>query len=286
MSTIAILTETTADLTERQKLLPDLYQIPLYILFGNESYKENIDISHQEYYQKMEEIDYLPTTSQPTPADFMAKYEEILKQGYDEIIVITMSSKLSGTNQSAVLAAEDFENVHVFNTRMASFGEGLIVEQACRLVEEGASSGEILDHLKILDEETKLLAMLVTLDNIVKGGRLPKAAASIQSFLGLKFIIRLGEGKVSLVRQTRTESKGFQAMAKEFEKARAESDQPLKAVIAHVNSPESGRELLDYMNEQFPEVDFEITSIGPVIGTHAGNSAVGLGWLPDYLTEK
>lgn len=286
MSKIAILTETTADLTDRQKLMPHLYQIPLYILFGEESYKENIDISHQEYYQRMEEIDYLPTTSQPTPADFMVKYEEILNEGYDEIIVITMSSKLSGTNQSALIAAEDLENVHVFNTRMASFGEALMVEQACHLVEKGVSSEQILNHLKVLDEETKLLAMLVTLGNIVKGGRLPKAAAAIQSFLGLKFIIRLGDGKVSLVKQTRTENKGFQAMAKEFKKALAKSDQPLKATIAHVNSPETGQALLDYMSEQFPEVSFEVTSLGPVIGTHAGNGAAGLAWLPDYLTEK
>lgn len=286
MSKIAILTETTADLTDRQKLMPHLYQIPLYILFGKESYKENIDISHQEYYHRIEEINYLPTTSQPTPGDFRSKYEEILNEGYDEIIAITMSSKLSGTNQSAMMAAEGLKNVHVFNTRMASFGEGLIVEQACHLIEKGASSEQILNHLKVLDEETKLLAMLVTLDNIVKGGRLPKAAATIQSFLGLKFIIRLGEGKISLVKQTRTENKGFQAMAKEFEKALSKSEQPLKATIAHVNSPETGQALLEYMSEQFPEVNFEVASIGPVVGTHAGNGAAGLAWLPDYLTEK
>lgn len=286
MSKIAILTETTADLTDRQKQLPHLYQIPLYILFGEESYKENIEITHQEYYQRMEEIDYLPTTSQPTPSDFRMKYEEILGGGYDEIIVITMSSKLSGTSQSAALAAEDLQNVHVFNTRMASFGEGLIVEQACHLAENGASSGQIMTHLKVLDEETELLAMLVTLDNVVKGGRLPKAAATIQSFLGLKFIIRLRDGKVSLIKQTRTENKGFQAMAKEFEKALAESDQPLKATIAHVNSSETSQELLDYMSKKFPEVNFDLTSVGPVIGTHAGKGAAGLAWLPDYFSKK
>ncbi len=280
MSKIAILTETAADLTDRQKQLDHVFQIPLYILFQDEAYKENEEITADQYFERLDQVDYLPTTSQPTPGDFQEKYQEILALGYEDIIVITLSSELSGTYQSASLAARDYLNVHVINTSFATMAEALIVEQAQRMVVSGLEVEEIVSRIKEVNEETRFYAVLVTLENIVKGGRLPKIANTLTSLLGLKFIISFSEGKLSFLKQVRTINRGMEFMERELAKAMAHSKYPIRVSVAHIDNLDEAKKFKERLESNFADLEVEISSIGPVIGTHGGKGAFGIGWVP------
>lgn len=285
MSKIAILTETSTDLTDKQKANPHIFQIPLYVMVEGKAYKENIDISHEDYYARIETLDSLPKTSQATPEDFNQAIQSILDQGYDHVIIITISEKLSGTYQSAALAAKDFaDRVTVYGTQTGSVGEGLIVEAAAKMAEKGYSLEDIVQEVRYLDAHNQLSAVVVSIENLVKGGRVPKIAGGIQSFLGLKLVVNVRDGKLNFLKHSRSMKRALDAMEKDFDEWKDQLGQDVKAIIFHVNDPDQGQAYLQDFQSRFPEVEVELASLGPVIGTHGSTGAIGLAAIPlkDY----
>lgn len=287
MTKIAILTETSADLTPRQKEYKCIFQIPLYIIMDGKAYKEEEDISSADYYRQIDQMDEIPKTSQATPYDFKEKFESIFEQNYDHIIVITLSKKLSGTYQSACLAAEDYpEQVSVFPSQTGSVGEGLLVEAAGRMVEAHYSLEEILRELDRLDQAGQLSAALVSIENLVKGGRVPKMAGRLQSFLGLKFAFNLKNGQLHFLKHSRRLNRVLEAMENDFENWYQQQNGPCQVALFHVNDPEQGQKFLKAFKDKFPEVPVELQALGPVIGTHASTGALGMAAIPLVEYEK
>ena len=206
MSKIRIVTDSTADLSQE---LVERYQIkvvPLDVLIEGTAYKDKIDLTNEEFYGILRSMKDLPTTSQPSPAVFADVYRELAAEGAEHIISIHISSDLSGTYQSSVLAAGMVEQevaVHNFDSRSATMGLGLIVLSAAKMVEEGHSVEEILDSVKVVIQKLDLYFLLDSLDNLHKGGRIGKASHLFGSLLNIKPVLNLSNGVISAYEKVR-----------------------------------------------------------------------------------
>ena len=280
MSNIRIVTDSTADLT------PDLVErygirvVPLEVLAEGKAYKDKIDITNEEYYEILRSATVLPTTSQPSPAVFAQTYRELAAEGAEHIISIQISSELSGTYQSSVLAAglvADAVTVHNFDSRTATMGLGLIVLSAARMAKEGKSLDEILAQVDYMIQNSDLYFLLDSLDNLHKGGRIGKASHMVGSLLNIKPVLNLSNGVISAYEKVRG-NKGNKALERLIA-ILAEKIDPHKKLYCTVGYCDN-REIADYMVEKLKEhVDcdeFIYLQIGSVVATHIGMGAVGL----------
>ena len=185
---VKIIIDSTADLIPELK--EKFYVVPLMVRFGEEEFADGVTINHKTFYEKLIESDEIPTTSQPTPAAFEEVYSKIVENG-DTAVVITLSSKLSGTYQSATIAAMDYEDsVFVVDSKSITIGAGILAELALNLVKEGKTAKEIADILNVERENICLVAMLDTLEYLKKGGRISKTVAFAGGLLSIKPVIQ------------------------------------------------------------------------------------------------
>ena len=180
-----IIVDSTADLSPEIKAR--VYTVPLTVHFGQEEYLDGVTIDNKTFYEKLIESDTLPTTSQATPAAFIRELEKA-KQAGEAAVVITLASEFSGTHQSAVIAAADYENVYVVDSRSAAMGTGILVELAFRLLDEGMSAEEIKQALEKEKEKIIIVGLVDTLEYLKRGGRISKAAAFAGGVLNLSLI--------------------------------------------------------------------------------------------------
>ena len=198
---VRIITDSTADL--RSCLAAEVPFVPLTINFGEEEYVDNVTMSRKEFYQHLTVCKELPKTSQPTPDAFAQEYEKAVAAG-EKVIVLTISSKLSGTYQSANIAAMDFPGqVYVVDTLNAAIGVGVLAEYAYELVQQGMSAEEIVAKLEVEKHNIVLLAALDTLEYLVRGGRLSKVAGLAGGLLNIKPVITLNDGEIAVVGKAR-----------------------------------------------------------------------------------
>ena len=171
-----------------------LIHLPLTVLFGEETYRDAVDLTHEGFYEKLVENDVLPTTSQIPPGDFAAAYEKVVEAG-DEAVVITLSGKLSGTHQSAVIAAEEYEGrVYVVDSGTIAIGLGILTEYALELADRGMTAQEIVRKLQRKREDIRLLALVDTLEYLKKGGRISSMAAVAGGLLNIKPVLTIQNG--------------------------------------------------------------------------------------------
>ncbi|NLK01183.1 MAG: DegV family protein, partial [Clostridia bacterium] len=193
MGKIAIVTDSTADLPPEIIEKYNISIVPLKVLFGNKEYKDGIDIGPDEFYEKLEKSNTLPTTSQPSPGDFIKVYRSLLEQ-YTEIISIHLSSNLSSTVNVARLAGKDFKDrIHVFDSKSISLGIGLLATEAAKSVQEGLRINEVLEKIKSVRKNSEVLFTLDTLEYLSKGGRIGKVSGLLGSVLNIKPIVRVNE---------------------------------------------------------------------------------------------
>ena len=171
---VRIVVDSSADLSPA--ICDRIHVVPLTILFGDEEYIDGVTISHEEFYEKLIESDVMPTTSQASPHAFAKAFEEASQAG-EAVVAITVSAVLSGTFQSATIAAQDFDNVHVVDGHSVAIGTGILAEYALRLADEGLSAGEIAEKLRHMCGRIHVIAMLDTLEYLKRGGRISKTAA-------------------------------------------------------------------------------------------------------------
>lgn len=286
MGRVRIVTDSTADIPKQICEQLGIEVIPLKVHFGEETYVDGETIHAEQFYGKLARADNLPTTSQPSPADFMQIYRQLLTADpADEILSVHLSAALSGTYQSAVLAKSmlgEENRLHIVDSRSASYGIGNLVVAAAHAAAEGRSAEEILKLIEWGREHTGLFFIVDTLEYLQKGGRIGKASALIGSLLNIKPILSLDkEGVVISVDKIRGHKKAMTRAVEMLASYRAVGKFQLG--VAHANSPQTADECLRLLREQFGVDDVLITSIGPVIGTHVGPGTVAVFLFPESV---
>ena len=253
--------------------------VPLTVHFGDQEYVDGETIHAQRFYEMLIESDTLPTTSQPTPDAFARVYENALKEA-DQLIVLTIASRLSGTYQSATIAAMDFpkDKVFVVDTKNVAIAAGILAEQALRLADEGYTAAEIVSHLERERDNVRLVALVDTLEYLQKGGRLSKAVAIAGTLLSIKPVISVDDGEIKVLGKARGSKQGNNLLVQEIEKAGGvDFRKPL--LLGYTG-------LSDHLLKKYVEDSshlwqgnrdrLEACVIGSVIGTHAGPGAVAV----------
>jgi DegV family protein with EDD domain len=278
----AVVLDSTADFPDAPQRFPNFRVVPLYVRFDDESFRDYVDIDPARFYERLATAAELPTTSQPTPADFLAVYEE-LAPTYDRVLSLHISSTLSGTFGSAQAAAESLggERVRVIDTRTVSASVALLALGVQRRLERGTTDEEIDALVAGYERGHHLLFTVNTLEYLAKGGRIGKAAAFAGNLLNVKPILTIRDGEVVPLKRVRGNQKAFAEFADLFETTSTDSEH-LKVGIAHAAAPERMEALRKMVRAVRPSAQIEIaTTLGAVVGTHAGPGTVGFFWFDD-----
>ena len=278
----AVVLDSTADFPEAAQRFPNLRIVPLYVRFGDESFEDYVEMTPDRFYERLRTASELPTTSQPTPADFLAVYEE-LAPSYEHILSLQISSTLSGTFASAQTAAEQLGGgkVRVIDTRTVSASIGLLALGVQRRLERGTTNEEIDAFVECYQRKHMLLFTVNTLDYLAKGGRIGRAAALAGNLLNVKPILTIRDGEVVPLKRVRGNAKAFAEFRELFESTSTDSP-ALKVGIAHASAPERLDALRALVEHVRPHAQIEIaTTLGAVVGTHAGPGTVGFFWFED-----
>ena len=255
---------------------PRVTVIPLSITFGATTYADGVDITNDRFYEMLIESDELPKTSQATPYVFQQAFEDVRAAG-DEAVVITLSSKLSGTYQSAVTAAADFPEVHVVDSKSVTIGESLLVLYALRLIDEELDATEIAEKVAASADRVCLLALLDTLEYLRRGGRIPKSVGVIGEVLSIKPVVGVEDGEVVMLGKARGSKNGRNQLHQQVEKHGIDFDMPvllgytgLSDALLQKYKADSARLWVGYAK------DLPVSIVGSVVGTHAGPGAIAV----------
>ncbi|WP_042350848.1 DegV family protein [Bacillus massiliigorillae] len=274
----AVVTDSTAYIpkTLRDKL--NIHMIPLSVVFGTESYREEIDITASEFFEEIKKEGKLPTTSQPSVGMFLQTYEDLAKE-YDAVISIHLSSGISGTFQGAVSAGEMVEGIDVncFDSEISCRIQGFYVLEAARMAQNGETPERIMERLAEMKQSVTAYFMVDDLSNLQRGGRLSSAQALIGSLLQVKPVLHFQDKVIVPFEKIRTRKKALKRIIDLFEEE-AKTGVPMEAVVIHACREEEALELKAELAAKYPNVNFELSYFGPVIGTHLGEGAMGIGW--------
>lgn len=283
VSKIAIVTDSTAYLNDIDKQKYVIHTVPLAVSFGQETYREGIDIQCEAFYQRMRESKELPTSSQPAVGDFITLYES-LAQTHDAIISIHLSSHISGTFQSAKSASTLINKVaiHVVDSQLTVDAQGQLAIQAAKMAKEGYSVDAILERLTTMIQYTNALFVVDDLTNLIKGGRISKFSGNLATALKIKPVLTFSDGELQLSEKIRTKRKALAHIQHVFGQTLDQCELPLKASIIHVNIESEAVAYRQQLAHAYPNVEFEISTFGPVIGVHVGEGALGVVWTVDW----
>ncbi len=272
---VNMIVDSTADLNEA--IVDRFSVVPLTVHFGEEEYVDGVTITNREFYEKLIESDVMPSTSQATPAAFEDVFEKVAAAG-ESAVVLTLSSKFSGTYQSAMIAAAEYENIYVVDTASVAIGAGILAELALQLVDAGLSAKEIADKLEQEKENIRIVALVDTLEYLKRGGRISKTVAFAGSLLNIKPVLSVVAGEINMLGKARGSKQGNNLLVQEIEKAGGvDFSKPL--LLGYTG-------LTDVYLEKYIEDSKHLwahgtqrlntTIIGSVIGTHAGPGAVAV----------
>lgn len=272
--TVKVITDSTADMPPETLRRLGVTVVPLMVLMGEKSYRDGIDITSREFYQRLPQLSKLPTTSQPAPGNFIKAYEEATADG-SSVISLHLSAKLSGTYQNASVASQNFPpgRVRVFDTQQVSAGIAFFVQTAAEMARSGKNIDEIEAEMKSLRERVKIIATVDTLEYLQKGGRIGRLSSFVGSLLSVKPLLQVKDGEVHPLERVRTRAKALQRVA-EIVKEQGKLE---RVAIMHADDPDGAGELANLLSSVYPLKDMYISDIGPVIGTHAGPRTVGVG---------
>ncbi|RMG25095.1 MAG: DegV family protein [Methanobacteriota archaeon] len=277
-SKIGILIDSALDVDKSFRLQNNVKVVPVYVNFGEKSYKDRVDLSIARFFDMIDSSKNWPTTSQPPPSDFYQAYKE-LSETTKEIYSFHVSSKLSGTIQSARIASEEFMDDHpdvsitIIDTLSVSIGGQIIIEKFLQLYQESKTTEEIWEPLDQFIHDLKVFLSLYTLKYLVKGGRLKKSQSFIANLFNIKPVLVLEDGELKPFVKTR----GYKACVEkgiELAFQNRSPDEQFKFVIAVIKDQEYARELKMELENRYPKAEGTIISIGPALAVHAGPRAV------------
>jgi DegV family protein with EDD domain len=274
----AVVTDSTAYIPKEIRDKWNIHMISLNVIFGNEAYQEEVDITAGQFYQQVKETE-LPTTSQPPIGQFVELFETLSKD-YDAVISIHLSSGISGTFAGAITASTMVENLKVypFDTEVSCMPQGLYAIEAAKMALDGAEAEEIVLRLEELKKTARAYFMVDDLSHLQRGGRLSSAQAIIGSLLQVKPLLHFENKVIVPFEKIRTRKKAMKRIV-DLLGEDAASGEPYQAVIIHANREEEAVEWRSELESLYPNVEFSLSYFGPVIGTHLGEGAMGLGWM-------
>ena len=274
--TIHVVTDSTSDLTQDAAAQLGVTVVPLLVRFDEETYRDGVDIDAATFYARLPAADPLPVTSQPSPSDFAAAYQRLLDGPDDRVVSIHLSSKWSGTLQSASLAAQEFgDRVATVDSLSISAGIQFLVRGALSDIEAGHDLDTVVHNAEARRERVCIYVMLDTLTYLHKGGRIGRARALLGGVLNVKPVLRLSDGEAHPQARVRNRRQG---VGKLLELLAAEG--PLETVATMTSGhAEYGDEATQRLQAAYPELEVHCGELGPVVGVYAGPGAIGLGGL-------
>lgn len=257
--------------------------IPLTVRFGDDAFRDGVDMTGEEFYRRLPGASQLPKTSQPSVAEFLEVFERLTGEADTAgIVVVTLSHKLSGTYASAVQAAREFDRVpvEVVDSLSASLVQTFAALAAARAAGRGATLGEVAAAAREVAGASRLYAALDTLEYLRRGGRIGRAAAWAGAVLQIKPVITLDGGEVAPVARLRTRGKAIEFILGRLEEG-IKGGRPLHAGVIHAASPQEATDLAEEVRERFQPVELIISGLTPVMGTYAGPGALGVAYYQD-----
>lgn len=273
MEKIKIITDSTADLSKGVYEKYDIEVLPLLINFGEESYLDGVEINPDKVFEKIEESNVLPTTAQVTPNRFIEAYKKYLEEGY-KIISIHMSSVMSGTYQSACIARDTLESKDIFvvDSQNVTAALGILVLKAAKLREKGFNIVEIEKELNDVKAKVMLSVYFDSLEYLVRGGRISKTTGVVGGVLGIKLILEIKDGIMSVKDKIRGNKKAIKKIISDLENATLDDDVPV--ILIDVNNIEVKEALKEYMDSN--KVNYIECPVGSTVSIHSGPGCCGL----------
>jgi DegV family protein with EDD domain len=273
---IKIVTDSTCEAPPGVLQHPAVTVVPLYVVFGKESLKDKVQISHDAFWQRAQTANPLPTTSQPTPTDFLGPFRSLTEAG-DEVIAVTISGKLSGTYSSAAQAKQELPSqpIDLVDSESTSVGLGLMVQEALRMVEQGASRAEIVSALNDMRAHVRILFSVDTLDYLARGGRIGKAQAFVGTLLSFKPMLAITDGEIVPVARVRSRRKALETLVETHASAAPQRGPGVSVGVTHANAPDEARAVAQELGTTFGTTDVFVAELGPVLGVHTGPGMIG-----------
>jgi DegV family protein with EDD domain len=279
----AVVLDSTADLPDPQARHPNWRLVPLYVRFGDETFREYVDLSARDFYRRLRAGPHLPKSSQPSPADFEQVFNSL--SDYERILCVVLSAKISGTYEGARLAADALGDgrVVVIDSGVTSGGTVILADAIQRRLESGAEEQEIDAVVERFRRERGLLFTVATLDYLIRGGRVGKAAGLAGQLLSIKPILVFDDGEVAPLKRVRGRAKALSELERIFVEG-SRDDPNLHVGVGHAEAPDDCEDLVGRVRAARPKASLDIvTTLGPVIGTHGGPGTLGLFWFQDEI---
>lgn len=275
---IRIITDSTCEGPLEAMNHPAVVVVPLSVVFGKTSLRDGIEISREEFWQRLPASNPLPTTSQATPADFIGLLQQFTAAG-DEVIILTLSAKLSGTYGAAEIAAgsQAGSPVSVIDSKNVSIGLGLLLQEAVAMVDAGASRAEIVDRLTRIREDVRVLFVLETLEYLQRGGRIGKAQALVGTLLKFKPLLAIMDGEVVPVARVRSRAKAVEALRETLLAQVPQRGPQVRLATTHALAQEDAQAVGAQLAGSFETSRLYVTALGPVLGVHVGPRTIGAG---------
>lgn len=281
---IRVITDSAADVAAGYRDF--IRMVPLIVSFGDEEYSDGVTLSRDDFYRKLESGKVTPKTGQATPPVFEKVFSEV-ESAKDAAIVITVSSALSGTYQSACIAAENHPNIRVVDSRSVTIGQGILAEYACRRAEEGAGLDELKEELEQKRDEICVVAMLDTLEYLKRGGRISKTAAFAGAVLNIKPVITIRDGEVAILGKARGSKKANNLLNEQISRWGLNYDLPVLLGYAGVSKDLLEQYIEDSRALWEGKIDpLECAQIGTAVGTHAGPGTVAVAFFKNCTGEQ
>ena len=279
MTRIALVTDSSSDLTREIYQENGITVVPLTVHFGDESFIDTVEISSSEFFDKLKRSQVMPKTSQPSPADFVAVYQRLLKS-HDFVFSVHISSKMSGTVQSAQIAAETVnpDVIEVVDGRAVSLVTGLMVLEAAEAIRQGKSVDDVRESIQHVMDNFGLYWTLDTLEYLQKNGRIGRATAFIVGLLSIKPIMSIEEGEIAGVERVRGSNRVFPRIL-ELMHSRIRPGAPIDVIVLHADDEPRGKRWLADVKSEFNCRRTWLTDCGPIVGTHAGPGTIAVAWV-------
>lgn len=275
---VKILTDSSCDLSPARCAELGVEMLPITVNFGQESFRANLDISNDEFYQKLAAASELPKTAQIPPAFFEGIFREYKESG-DDVVCLFISSQMSGTLQSARIAKNlvGAENIQLPDTLNVTFALGLLVEEAVKMRDRGLTAAQIASEVEALVPRVRLWALIDDLKYLKMGGRLSATSALVASILGICPIITLENGLVEVVGKARGKKAAFKFIQNLVEKEPISND--FSVTIGHAAVPKTRDDFIDFLSAELKKREIHKLDIGSIVGTHTGPGACGLAYI-------
>ena len=284
---IAVVTDSTAYLTEQQVKDHHLFVVPIPVILDGQVYDEGVDITTEEFYQKLKTSETFPSTSQPPLGEMLKLYEDLGNEGYDAVISIHLASTISGFVTTLKNAASTIDNIQVvpYDSGITVMLMGYLAMEAARMARDPeVTVDQIIARLDDLKSTMDECFIVNDLQNLVRGGRLSNASAFIGSMLKIKPLLTFDAdtNKITAFEKVRSLKKAYARAEQSFAETAERVDYPLRALIIHANDEPAAIAWRDKLQANYPDLPIDISYFGPVIGTHLGEKAIALAWIKDF----